>query len=249
MKDPYVYDGTTILINNFGLKDQIALDKTEADFVGLAANGLRKSDFEIHSILDCLEIHKRLFKRLYSWAGELRIIDIYKAEPLLGGKSIDYVFATYLQTALNELQKEYEAVKWDQLSSKEKIEKVCYFVSELWHIHPFREGNTRTTAMMLYFLIKKAGLHVNIDFLSRNGSYFRNALVLSCLYHSSKPEYLFGIVSDSAAAKNPVTGKYETIDGYEVAKYAYSNHTIEKMETIQKPSDEAKNGKNHTLNE
>ena len=80
-------------------------------------------------------------------------------------------------------------------------------------------------------------MHVNIDFLSRNGKYFRNALVLSCLYSSSKPEYLFGIVADSASVKNEESGKYETIEGIEVNKYAYTHHTMEKMETIKKPED------------
>lgn len=215
MKDPYVYEGTNILINRLNIKDGDKLDKAESDFAALAISQLKNSDFAINSIFDCLEIHKRLFSSLYSWAGKLRTIDIYKGEQLLDGKSIDYIFASYLNEALNELQSEFELVDWNVLSSKEKIEKVCYFVSEFWHIHPFREGNTRTSAMMLYFLIKKAGLHVNMDFLSKNGKYFRNALALSSLYSSSKPEYLLGIVSDSASIKNVSSGKYETIEGVE----------------------------------
>lgn len=120
---------------------------------------------------------------------------------------------------------------------EEKLEKVCYFVSEFWHIHPFREGNTRTSAMMLYFLIKKAGLHVNLGFLSKNGKYFRNALVLSCLYSQSKSEYLLGIVADSTSIKDPLSGKYKTIQGVDVEKYAYTHHTLERLETIKKPAD------------
>ena len=237
MKDPYVYEGTNILINRLNIKDGEKLDKAESDFAALAISQLKNSDFAINSIFDCLEIHKRLFSSLYSWAGKLRTIDIYKGEQLLDGKSIDYVFASYLNEALNELQSEFELVDWSVLSSKEKIEKVCYFVSEFWHIHPFREGNTRTSAMMLYFLIKKAGLHVNMDFLSKNGKYFRNALALSSLYSSSKPEYLLGIVSDSASIKNVSSGKYETIEGVEIKKYSYTNHTMKKLETIKKPED------------
>ena len=237
MKDPYVYEGTDVLINKLNIRVAAKLEKAETDFATLAIKKLQSSDFEINSIADCLEIHKRLFERLYEWAGQLRTIDIFKGEPLLNGKSIDYVFATYLKEALRELDKEFKNVIWEKLDSKTKIEKVCYFVSEFWHIHPFREGNTRTSAMMLYFLIKKAGLHVNIDFLSRNGKYFRNALALSCLYSSSKKEYLLGIVADSVSLKNEVSGKYETIEGVEVKKYSYTHHTMEKLETIKKPSD------------
>lgn len=237
MKDPYIYKDTNVLVNKLGIKDEKKLEEKETAYALFAIDVLKTSNFEINSINDCLEIHKQLFGDLYDWAGKLRTIDIFKGEQLLGGKSIDYVFASYLQQALKDLQKEYETVKWDILSSKEKIEKICYFVSEFWHIHPFREGNTRTSAMVLYFLIKKAGLHVNTGFLLKNGKYFRNALVLSCLYSKSKPEYLLGIVKDSASVKNISSGKYETIEGFDVEKYAYSNHTIEKLETIKKPTD------------
>lgn len=237
MKDSYVYEGTNVLINKLDIRDGKELDKVESDFAILNIAELKSSSFEINTIQDCLLIHKHLFGDIYEWAGKPRTIDIYKGESLLDGKSIDYVFAFYIEQALNDLQKEFALVEWDKLETKEKIDKICYFVSEFWHIHPFREGNTRTTSMMLYFLIKKAGLHVNIDFLQKNGKYFRNALVLSCLYSSSKSEYLLGIVNDSITLKNVSSKKYETIEGMEVDKYEYTNHTMEKLKTIEKPAD------------
>lgn len=237
MKDPYVYEGTSVLINNLNIKDSDTLDKAESDFAIVAIEKLKKSDFSINSIYDCLTIHSELFSRLYKWAGQLRTIDIYKKEPILDGKSVDYVFAPYLKEALDQLQNEFVDVDFSKISNEEKINKICYFVSEFWHIHPFREGNTRTSAMMLYFLIKKAGLHINIDFLSKNSKYFRNALVLSSLYSSSKPQYLLDLVSDSVTLKNINKNKYETIAGLEVNKYEYTNHTVEKLETVKSLKD------------
>lgn len=237
MKDPYVYEGTNVLKNKLDIKDEATLEKAESDFVGLAANRLRHSDFVIENIQDGLKIHKFLFSNLYDWAGQPRSIDIFKGESLLDGRSIDYVYASFIDKALKDLNEEFKEVDWDKLDSKEKIEKICYFVTEFWHIHPFREGNTRTSAMLLYFLIKKANLHVNIDFLSKNGKYFRNALALNSLYSKSKSEYILGIVTDSVTLKNISSKKYETIEGFEVNKYSYSNHTIEKIKTIEKPSD------------
>ena len=233
MKDPYVYEGTDVLINKLNIKDSNELDKAESEYAIFNIDVLRHSGFQIDSILDCLKIHKEIFTDLYDWAGQIRTIDIYKGEALLDGRSIDYVFASYIKQALLDLDKEYKATNWDKLENKEKIEKICYFVSEFWHIHPFREGNTRTSAMMLYFLLKKANMHVNMDFLSKNGKYFRNALVLNCLYSNSKPEYLFGIVSDSTSLKDITSDKYKTINGYEVEKYAYRSHTLEKIKTIK----------------
>jgi len=237
MKDPYVYEGTDVLINKLGIKDQELLDQAESDFAMLAIQNLKMSNFSFDSIFDCLTIHGRLFSNVYTWAGKVRTIDIYKSEPLLNSCSIDYVFASYIDDALNDLQKEFSMVEWDNLNAEDKVTKICYFLSEFWHIHPFREGNTRTTAMMLYFLIKKTGLHINLDFLSKNGKFFRNALVLSCLYSNSKPSYLFGIVADSVSCKNITSSKYESINGFEVKKYAYTNHTMQKLKTIEKPND------------
>lgn len=237
MKDPYLNSETGILKNRLGIKDQKSLDNAETAFASIAMNNLRETGFEIATIRDCLLIHQKLFDKVYDWAGQPRTIDIYKGESILDGKSIDYVFASYINQALEDLEKEFKVVKWEKLNPGEKIDKICYFVSEFWHIHPFREGNTRTAAMMLYFLIKKAGLHVNINFLSRNGKYFRNALVLSCLYTASKPEYLKDIVRDSVTFKNVSDNKYKTIEGIEFDKYSYVNHTIDKLKTIEKPKD------------
>jgi len=237
MNDPYVYKGTNVLINKLNIKDSKTLNKAETDFAILGITKLRKSKFEIASIFDGLTIHKILFSRLYEWAGEIRSIDIYKGEPILNNESIDYVFASYINKALIDLNKEFCEVIWSTLSNEEKILKITYFVSEFWHIHPFREGNTRTSAMLLYFLIRKANLHIDFDFLSKNSKYFRNALVLSCLYSHSKTEYLEGIIKDAVTLKNLNTGHYQTINGMDVEKYTYQNHTLEKIKTINKPKD------------
>lgn len=237
MKDPYLYEGTNVLKNLLGIHDGQKLDSVESGYAIINIDALKNSDFELKSIFDVFTIHKIIFEDIYEWAGNPRTIDIFKGESILDGRSIDYVFSSYINQAILDLDKEFKSVNWDSLNSEEKIQKICYFVSEFWHIHPFREGNTRTSSLMLYFLIKKAGLHVNLNFLQKNGKYFRNALVLSCLYSSSKPELLLGIVKDSVSIKNVSSKKYETIDGYEVDKYSYTNHTIEKIKTIEKPSD------------
>lgn len=236
MNDPYVYKNSDVLINKLNIKDKDELEKAETQFVIFETDILKQSNFSISSIRDCLKIHKHLFCDIYEWAGKPRTIDIFKGESLLNGTSIDYVFASYIDQALKELDDEFQNVNWNVLTPKDKIEKICYFITEFWHIHPFREGNTRTTALMLYFLIKKANLHININFLTENGKYFRNALVLNCLYSKSKPEYLLGIVTDSVTLKNISKNKYETIDGYEVNKYAYTHHTVDKIKTIEKPN-------------
>ena len=237
MRDPYLYPDVDVLINKDNIKDQKALYQLEQDIVPLRMVKLRKEGLEITSVFDIQKIHEYLFSPLFTWAGEFRTITMYKKEPILNGYSVDYTPYDYIAKEMNDLEKKFKQIEWKLLSTKEKINNICSVVQELWQIHCFREGNTRTTAIFLYFLIKTVGLHINIDFLGKNAAYFRNALVLASLYSASKPEYLLGIVKDCTTVKDLSLNKYKTIDGYEVDKYSYTNHTVERLETIKKPED------------
>ena len=237
MRDPYLYPDVDVLINKDNIKDQKALDQLEQDIVPLRMVKLRKEGLEITSVFDIQKIHEYLFSPLFTWAGEFRTITMYKKEPILNGYSVDYTPCDYIAKEMNDLEKKFKQIEWKLLSTKEKINNICSVVQELWQIHCFREGNTRTTAIFLYFLIKTVGLHINIDFLGKNAAYFRNSLVLASLYSASKPEYLLGIVKDCTTIKDLSLNKYKTIDGYEVDKYSYTNHTVERLETIKKPED------------
>ena len=233
MRDPYLYPDVDVLINKKDIKDSQALDKLEEDVIPLRMIRLRKEGLNIKSVFDIQKIHKFLFSSIFDWAGEFRKITMYKKEPILNGCSVDYTPFDYIQKEMNDLENKFKGIVWQSLSNKEKINQVCSIVQELWQIHCFREGNTRSVALFLYFLLKTIGVHINIEFLGKNAKYFRNALVLASLYSASKPEYLFGIIADCTTIKNLSTNKYETINGYQVDKYSYQNHTAEKIKTIK----------------
>ena len=234
MRDPYLYPDVDVLKNKKNIKNQKELDKLEEDIVPLRMIKLRMEGLTIESVFDIQKIHEHLFSPLFDWAGEFRTITMYKREPILDGASVDYTPAPYIKEEMNVLEQTFKAIDWKKLSTKDKIKKVSSIVQELWQIHCFREGNTRTVALFMYFLLKTVGLHINVDFLGKNAKYFRNALVLASLYSASKPEYLNGIVFDSVTIKNVNTKKYETINDYEVEKYSYENHTMEKLKTFKK---------------
>ncbi len=231
MRDPYLYPDTDVLKNKKNIKSQDQLDKLEEDIIPLRIIALRKQGLIIKSVFDIQKIHQFLFSPIFSWAGEFRTITMYKKEPILDGYSVDYTPHDYIKREMNDLEKRFLSINWNSLDDKKKLENVASIVQELWQIHCFREGNTRSVALFLYFLLKTIGVHINIDFLGKNAKYFRNALVLASLYSASKPEYLFGIIADCTTIKNP--NKYETINGYEVDKYSYQNHTIEVIKTIK----------------
>ena len=233
MRDPYLYPDVDVLINKDNIKNQKELDKFEEDIVPLRMIALRKEGLTISSVFDIQKIHRFLFSSIFDWAGEFRKITMYKKEPILNGYSVDYTPFEYIEKEMCDLQKRFSSIDWDKLNNKEKIENVASIVQELWQIHCFREGNTRSVALFLYFLLKTIGVHINLDFLGKNAKYFRNSLVLASLYSASKPEYLFGIIADCTTIKNISTNKYETIDGYEVDKYSYQKHTTEVIKTIK----------------
>ena len=233
MRDPYLYPDVDVLKNKKNIKEQTQLDKLEEDIVPLRMIALRKKGISITSVFDIQKIHKFLFSSIFDWAGDFRTITMYKKEPILNGYSVDYTPSDYIEKEMKDLESIFVKINWKELNSKEKIEKVTSIVQGLWQIHCFREGNTRSVALFLYFLLKTIGVHINIDFLGKNAKYFRNALVLASLYSASKPEYLFGIIADCTTIKNLSTNKYETINGYEVDKYSYQNHTTEVIKTIK----------------
>ena len=233
MRDPYLYPDVDVLINKKDIKDSQVLDELEEDVIPLRMIRLRKEGLNIKSVFDIQKIHSFLFSSIFDWAGKFRTITMYKREPLLDGCSVDYTPHEYIQKEMEDLEIKFKKINWSSLTSKEKIQNVSSVIQELWQIHCFREGNTRTIALFLYFLLKTLGIHINADFLGENAKYFRNALVLASLYSASKPEYLFGIIADCTTIKNLTSNKYETINGYEVNKYSYQSHTIENIKTIK----------------
>ena len=231
--DPYLFDDVDVLKNKLDIKDDLELEKAEARLVSFRILMLRKNGFKIESIFDIRKIHKFLFEPLFEWAGEFRRIDMYKREKILSGMSVAYSPYAYIKEDLEDLDKKFKLIDWDECSEIEKVSYIADTIQELWQIHSFREGNTRTTALFLYFLIKQSGLHINAEFLGENAAYFRNALVLASIGYRSKKECLLGMINDCVSYLDPDSNKYKTIDGHDCEKYDARPHTIEKLKTIK----------------
>lgn len=228
MVDKYIYPGTRVLINKLDIKDANKLDNAEYSIVSLNINYLIRNPILIKSLKDIFVIHKILFSDLYEWAGNKRNINIYKEEPILAGLSVNYSDYNSINTDLNKLDKEFIKINWKELKSKEKVDNIVLFISKLWRIHPFREGNTRTVTTFLYLFVKQIELKVNIDFIGKHAKYFRNALVMASIDEYSEYEHLKNILMDSISLKDINENKYKTIKEYEVEKYSYQTHNIKK---------------------
>lgn len=230
MKDPYVYEGTNVLINLANIEEQDKLYNFETTLSRVAIIELLKNPIDITSTKDIFEIHKRLFKEVYSWAGKPRTINIYKTEPVLGGLSVNYSVHNQIMKDLDKIQNDIDSFDWVNSSKKEIISKIVRVISSVWQVHAFREGNTRTICLYLYFFMKKYNLKLNVDFIGEHSKFFRNALVLASIGEYSEYEHLEMILSDAISLKKVTNGesKYKTIKDYNLEKYEYNYHHLKK---------------------
>ena len=230
MKDPYVYEGTNVLINLANIEEQDKLYNFETTLSRIAIIELLKNPIDITSTKDIFEIHKRLFKEVYSWAGKPRTINIYKTEPVLGGLSVNYSVHNQIMKDLDKIQNDIDSFDWVNSSKKEIISKIVRVISSVWQVHAFREGNTRTICLYLYFFMKKYNLKLNVDFIGEHSKFFRNALVLASIGEYSEYEHLEMILSDAISLKKVTNGesKYQTIKDYNLEKYEYNYHHLKK---------------------
>jgi len=124
-----------------------------------------------------IAIHKRLFEGVFKHAGEIRKYDISKKEWVLNGDSVMYGASFELRMALDyDFERERE-FSYSNLSMNEMVRHLAFFVSRLWQIHAFGEGNTRTTAVFTIKYLRSMGFKVGNDIFAKNSWYFRNALV------------------------------------------------------------------------
>ena len=110
-------------------------------------------------------------------AGKIRTYDIVKEEEILNGGTVLYGRATTITDMLNYDFKTEKEFDYKGLSKKEKVEHLVKFISGIWQIHPFAEGNTRTTAVFTIKYLYTLGFETNNDLFEQYSKYFRNALV------------------------------------------------------------------------
>ena len=124
-----------------------------------------------------ISIHRRLFAGIYSHAGRLRDYNITKQEWVLDGASVLYGSATELRATLDYDFSEERNFSYKGLSMDEMIHHLAVFLSRLWQIHIFGEGNTRVTAVFFVKYLRSLGFEATNDVFAENAWYFRNALV------------------------------------------------------------------------
>ncbi len=153
--DDYVYPGTDVFVNLFGLTDQLLLDEVETLIVSVRMAEILKTehdgafDFEYLS-----EIHHRLFSDIYPFSGELR-------ETAVTQKTV-FCLPQYIESTAEEI---FSKLREERYLRKQEfdqfVDNLAYFMAEVHALHPFLDGNTRTMRIFFQQLSHRAGWHIN----------------------------------------------------------------------------------------
>ena len=164
--------------------NEINHNELECDFVSTRiVELLDDNKFEL-SVNHLKHIHKYLFQDVYEFAGEFRKIDFSKNEKILNNDSVAYGDCNTLNESLEyDINKELEK-KYDEMNIVEVIKNITDFSSSIWQVHPFREGNTRTTAVFIEKYLINLGYRVDNTLFKDKSVYYRNALVRSNYFNN-----------------------------------------------------------------
>lgn len=124
-----------------------------------------------------MSIHRYLFKDVFMHAGKIRTYNIYKNEWVLNGKSVFYASYDSIPMTMEYDFKTEAAFSYKNLSRDAINRHLAQFTCDIWQIHPFGEGNTRSTAVFLIKYLSSLGYSINQECFAKKSWYFRNALV------------------------------------------------------------------------
>lgn len=203
MNDPYLYPHTSVLKNLADIREQEQLSVMEAEYTSLRLAELVTQDVKnIFNFKTLCDMHHYIFQDLYDWAGKIRIINIEKEEPVLGGISIEYSDCFDIERDLNGIFKDMNSYPWHEKDIKEASLAFSEFLAKVWKVHPYREGNTRTVITFCCQFIESKGFYIASELFKENAQYTRSALVaanaiFSDLGDRRKTEYLNNIILDA----------------------------------------------------
>lgn len=208
MIDPYVYPHTEVLKNFANIRDDSKLSCMEAEYTSIRlAELVTKESVSRFDLTALCDMHYYIFQDIYEWAGQVRIINIEKAEPVLGGISIEYSECFDIERDASYVLDKMNRYAWEKASIEDVAKIFSKYLAELWKVHPYREGNTRTIVTFGSQFIESKGFYIDSDLFKDNAQYMRTALVAASAMFSDlgdkrKPEFLEAIVKDALERGN-----------------------------------------------
>ncbi|MBQ3352743.1 Fic family protein [Candidatus Saccharibacteria bacterium] len=183
------YAEVTELTRDYYNKHNASPDEHEADIVAEAIYDILHDGAFRFDITTLKSYHYRLFqgldRRIYH-PGEFRTVNLTKREAILGGRSVQYQDYGLITESLEYDFSEQSRVDYIALSQEERGASLSNFTSHIWQVHPFYEGNTRTTAVFIEKYLLSLGYEIDNEIFRDHSKAFRNALVLA--NYSNIPE-------------------------------------------------------------
>ena len=152
-------------------------ENEEADKVAVRTTEILSEKAFNFSLTELLNIHKRLFIDIFDGAGVYRDYNITKKEWALNRDTVTYASFQSIKETLEYDFEQEKNFSYKGLSLDESIKHLCSFTANIWQIHPFCEGNTRTTAVFIIKYLRTFGFNINDEVFAENSWYFRNSLV------------------------------------------------------------------------
>lgn len=197
MKNPYLLPNSFVLKNKLNITDQEELDKAESAISKAKLHTVKevKGNFDYQHLM---ALHKHILGDIYEWAGQPRLMDIEKAEPVLSGMSVQYGHYKQVPNEAEAAINRLKGVNWSNLDTYEKkAEAFSEHLAALWQVHPFREGNTRTVTEFCVQYAATQDIFIDQKLFAQNASFTRNALVMASIGQYSDFSHLNRIVKDA----------------------------------------------------
>lgn len=205
MRDPYLYPNSEVLRNLADIHDEKALNDMEADYtLYRLSEVVTDSSGSRYGFEALCEMHRHIFQDVFEWAGKPRVINIEKAEVVLGELSIEYTDCFDIERVASHILKGMNDFAWEKADFLSVAEKFSECLAQLWKVHPYREGNTRTIVTFCSMFIESRNIYIESELFKDNSRYMRDALVAANAVFRDmgdlrKPEYLNRIVQDALA--------------------------------------------------
>ena len=165
-------------------------DRTEeADKVSARIAEILSENTFSFSPVEYMAIHRRLFEGIYKFAGKIRDYNITKKEWVLNGETVIYASAGSIRETLEYDFEQEKKFSYKDLNISDAITHIAKFISGIWQIHAFGEGNTRTTVVFTIKYLRTFGFDITGETFADHSWYFRNALVRANYNNLSKGIY------------------------------------------------------------
>lgn len=216
MKDPYIISTQNPTLKNLlGITAYPELKKAETD-IGYAKLLDVYSVYSEDDKNPLKTIHKHIFGDIYVWAGEYRSVPVYKQEVVIPGISLKYADVKDIKNDIEKNIKEMAQIDWLSMDIDTRAEKFTKYLAKIWRVHPFRDGNTRTTLAFANCFARAHGFEMDmsgmINALSRKTNEkgkikswsIRDLFVLASLDEKDcpEPQYLNGVMKKAMIAGN-----------------------------------------------